>query len=108
MDFPFALFFAFLGSTYVFLKALLCFTQHPKEPPAVKNGDTVHQSTVRLVSWRNATLRETKVSKMETSTMFQPTLYVRQASVSTFFISLSLIPLVQRQVKTIAFALIEA
>lgn len=36
MDSAFVLLLGFLGSTYVFLKALIYYTQHPKEPPAVE------------------------------------------------------------------------
>ncbi|KAK8079458.1 cytochrome P450 [Apiospora hydei] len=93
----------FLGAAYVFFTILLRLTQHPKEPPAIAKTipfisplfGFVHGMQSFLVS-----LRDRYNLPIYTLRMPGQRVYVVN--------SLSLIPQVQKQIKTIAFAPIEA
>ncbi|KAK8060982.1 hypothetical protein PG996_010912 [Apiospora saccharicola] len=104
MDSTLALLLGLLGTTYVFLRALIYFTQHPKEPPVVKAGIPFLGPLIGLLRGGPpffAKLRDKHNLPIYTLRMPGQRIYVVN--------SLSLIPLVQRQIKThIAFAPIEA
>ncbi|KAH9895539.1 cytochrome P450 [Xylariomycetidae sp. FL2044] len=90
-------------ATYVFLFALLRLTQSPREPPAVATSIPFISPLIGLVSgMQKFTLKLRDKYGLPIYTLRMPGQRIYVVN------SLSLIPPVQRQIKTIAFAPIEA
>ncbi|CAJ2507702.1 Uu.00g088880.m01.CDS01 [Anthostomella pinea] len=99
----FALVLGSVGAAYVFVSALLYFTQDSKEPPAIETALPFISPLLGLVFGMQqyyVKLRDKYGLAIYTLRMPGQRIYVVN--------SLSLIPAVQRQIKTIAFAPIEA